>query len=103
MRTPGSSVSSVPVRDGAVTSASSLTGTTSVDLGLAAASSLSARQAEVLRLVASGWSHDDIARELGISVRTVDHHREIAYRKLGGGSLVNVLTRLGWLRIPEAA
>ena len=67
------------------------------------ASSLSARQAEVLRLVASGWSHDEIARALGISVRTVDHHREYAYRKLGGGSLVNVLARLGWLRIPEAA
>ena len=76
-----------------------------VDVGPEAvpASSLSARQAEVLRLVASGWSHDEIARSLGISVRTVDHHREYAYRKLGGGSLVNVLTRLGWLRIPEAA
>jgi len=67
------------------------------------ASSLSAREYEVLHLVALGWLHSEIARELGISDRTVVHVRANAYRKLGGGPLVTVLRRLGWLRIPEAA
>jgi DNA-binding CsgD family transcriptional regulator len=44
---------------------------------------LTARQAEVLRLVATGLSERDIADRLGISHRTVQKHLERAYRELG--------------------
>jgi ATP/maltotriose-dependent transcriptional regulator MalT len=44
---------------------------------------LSAREAEVLRLVARGLSNDDIAHELVLSVRTVERHVANAYAKIG--------------------
>jgi DNA-binding CsgD family transcriptional regulator len=44
---------------------------------------LTARQAEVLRLVATGLSERDIAGRLGISHRTVQKHLERAYRVMG--------------------
>jgi len=44
---------------------------------------LSARELEVLRLVAGGRSNKQIATELGISRRTVESHRESLMRKLG--------------------
>jgi DNA-binding CsgD family transcriptional regulator len=44
---------------------------------------LTARQAEVLRLVATGLSERDIADRLAISHRTVQKHLERAYRVLG--------------------
>lgn len=47
---------------------------------------LTARQAEVLRLVATGLSERDIAERLGISHRTVQKHLERAYRALGVSS-----------------
>jgi DNA-binding CsgD family transcriptional regulator len=44
---------------------------------------LSAREREVARLVAARRSNREIALALGISVRTVDHHVEAAFSKLG--------------------
>jgi predicted ATPase/DNA-binding CsgD family transcriptional regulator len=44
---------------------------------------LSAREAEVLRLVASGLSNAEVAKELFLSSRTVDWHLSSIYRKLG--------------------
>jgi ATP/maltotriose-dependent transcriptional regulator MalT len=44
---------------------------------------LSAREAEVLRLVARGLSNDDIARQLVLSVRTVERHVANIYDKIG--------------------
>jgi LuxR family transcriptional regulator, maltose regulon positive regulatory protein len=44
---------------------------------------LSPREAEVLRLVARGLSNDDIARELVLSVRTVERHVANVYDKIG--------------------
>ena len=44
---------------------------------------LSAREAEVLRLVAGGKSNRDIARELVLSERTVENHLTRIYGKLG--------------------
>jgi ATP/maltotriose-dependent transcriptional regulator MalT len=44
---------------------------------------LSAREAEVLRLVARGLSNDDIARKLVLSVRTVERHVANIYTKIG--------------------
>ena len=46
-------------------------------------SGLSAREAEVLALVASGRSNREIADELVLSVRTVQRHVDSAYTKLG--------------------
>ncbi|HEX2036767.1 MAG TPA: tetratricopeptide repeat protein [Chloroflexota bacterium] len=44
---------------------------------------LSAREVEVLRLVAAGKSNREIAAELVVSVRTVEHHVASIYGKLG--------------------
>jgi DNA-binding NarL/FixJ family response regulator len=44
--------------------------------------SLTLREKEVLKLIAEGKSHKDIADLLFISVRTVDHHRANIMRKL---------------------
>jgi DNA-binding CsgD family transcriptional regulator len=44
---------------------------------------LTARELEVLALVAAGMSTPDIARELGISPGTVKTHLTSTYRKLG--------------------
>jgi DNA-binding NarL/FixJ family response regulator len=48
-----------------------------------AAMGLSARQSEVLRLVAAGLTNAQIGDELGISPRTVKRHLESVYDKLG--------------------
>ena len=44
---------------------------------------LSAREAEVLCLVAAGLTNAEVAKELFISSRTVDWHVSSIYRKLG--------------------
>ena len=44
---------------------------------------LSAREAEVLRLVATGLTNAGVAKELVLSSRTVDWHVSSIYRKLG--------------------
>ncbi len=48
-----------------------------------AASSLSNRQRDVLRLVAQGLSNQDIAGELSITVNTVKFHVRTIFRELG--------------------
>jgi DNA-binding CsgD family transcriptional regulator len=54
----------------------------SVERRLAGAG-LTRREAEIVRLVASGASNAQIADELTVSVRTVHKHLENAFRKLG--------------------
>ena len=49
---------------------------------------LTARQAEVLRLLATGLSNKDIAAELFLSPATVERHLATIYRKLGVGGRV---------------
>lgn len=44
---------------------------------------LSAREAEVLRLIALGYTNLEIATQLGVSPRTVETHRAHVHRKLG--------------------
>ena len=46
---------------------------------------LTAREREVLRLLAQGRSNDEIAAALFLSVRTVESHVAAAYRKIGVG------------------
>jgi DNA-binding NarL/FixJ family response regulator len=44
---------------------------------------LTPRELEIARLLVRKWSNKDIARALAISVRTVDHHAEAVFSKLG--------------------
>jgi DNA-binding NarL/FixJ family response regulator len=65
---------------------------------------LSPRQIEVLRLVTQGHTTRDIARHLGISVKTVETHRAELMRRLGiheVAGLVRYAVRVG-LVPPEA-
>ena len=50
------------------------------------AAGLTARQLEVLRLVARGLSNREIARRLGVSPRTVDRHVSDVYERIGVSS-----------------
>jgi two-component system, NarL family, response regulator NreC len=45
--------------------------------------SLSAREAEVLRLIALGYTNGEIATDLGLSVRTIESHRAHIQQKIG--------------------
>jgi DNA-binding NarL/FixJ family response regulator len=47
---------------------------------------LTARELEVLALVARGWSNKVIARSLALSDKTVDRHMSNIFDKLGVGS-----------------
>jgi RNA polymerase sigma factor (sigma-70 family) len=53
---------------------------------------LSPREREVLRYIAEGSSNKEIAGTLGISVRTVETHRDSLMKKLGIHSVAG-LTR----------
>lgn len=44
---------------------------------------LTPREIEVVRLVAEGYRNREIAKELGISVKTVETHRANTMNKLG--------------------
>ena len=48
-----------------------------------ATASLTARELEVAMLASRGLASQEIARQLVLSVRTVDHHLQHAYEKLG--------------------
>lgn len=65
-------------------------------------SPLTAREAEVLALVARGWSDREIARALVLSPRTVEKHVGAALRKTGStsrtGATVHAVER-GWLSL----
>ncbi len=70
----------------------------------AAGANLSAREREVLTLMASGRSTGDIAQELGLSVHTTRNHIRNLMAKLGVHSrldAVMVAARCGLVRIPD--
>jgi two-component system, NarL family, response regulator NreC len=52
---------------------------------------LTAREQEVLKLIAEGLSNSEIAEQLVISVKTVDRHRENIMRKLNLHSRVDLV------------
>jgi DNA-binding NarL/FixJ family response regulator len=63
--------------------------------------SLTAREMEVLELVSLGRSNQQVARELGLSVRTVEAHLTHIYNKLGVGwrtQAALLAQREGWFR-----
>lgn len=52
---------------------------------------LTAREIDVVKLLAQGKSNKEIATELYISVRTVESHRRSVHRKLGFNSLAELV------------
>lgn len=61
---------------------------------------ISEREAEVLRLIASGYSNKEIAARLSLSVKTVEAHKANAMRKLdltGRIDIVKYAILQGWL------
>lgn len=53
------------------------------DKAATAASPLSAREREVLQLIAEGWSTKQIATHLYVSIKTIETHRRQLMKKLG--------------------
>jgi DNA-binding NarL/FixJ family response regulator len=72
--------------------------------GREAPEELTPRQREVLTLIAEGYSTKDIARALGISVKTVETHRAQLMERLGihdVASLVRYAIRTGIVKLDE--
>lgn len=65
----------------------------SPNLGARAADVLTAREIEILALIADGLTSREIGTQLGISARTVEAHRNSLMRKLGVRTIAG-LTRL---------
>jgi two-component system response regulator FixJ len=57
-------------------------------------SALTAREAEVLRLLMEGHSNKVIAAELELSIRTAEHHRASILEKMGARSLSQLVKML---------
>jgi DNA-binding NarL/FixJ family response regulator len=69
--------------------------------GANAGSELSEREAEVLRLIAWGYSNKEIAARLDISVKTVEAHKANGMRKLDMRSRIDIVRFAilqGWMR-----
>lgn len=61
---------------------------------------ISAREKEIIRLIAWGHSNKEIAAQLEISVKTVEAHKSNAMRKLGIASRIDIVRYAilqGWL------
>jgi DNA-binding NarL/FixJ family response regulator len=66
---------------------------------------ITAREAEVLRLMALGHSNKEIAQTLNIAVKTVEVHKANAMRKLGLSGRIDVIKYAvlqGWLNEAES-
>ena len=71
-----------------------------------ASSSLTPREADVLRLVSRGYTYVEIARKLDISINTVTTHIKNSYRKLAvhsGAAAVTRASEMGFLADPPGA
>lgn len=64
---------------------------------------LTAREAEVLRLIARGLTYAQVAEQLGMSAHTVTSHIKNAYRKLDVHSGPAAVMRAIELRLLEVA
>ena len=65
---------------------------------------LTERELEVLKLAAKGMTNMDIARELSLSVRTVQNHLSNVFSKMGVGSRTEAVLhalRKGWLSLKD--
>ena len=61
---------------------------------------LTRREAEVLRFLSAGFSNKEVARRLGLSVRTVETHRLNLRRKTQAGRLKDLVTLARQLGLP---
>lgn len=64
------------------------------------AATITERETEVLRLIASGYSNKEIAQQLDLSVKTVEAHKANAMRKLDLTSRIDIVRYAilqGWL------
>jgi two-component system response regulator NreC len=64
---------------------------------------ISDRESEVLRLIASGYSNKEIAGRLALSVKTVEAHKANAMRKLGLSGRIDIVRYAilqGWMSSP---
>ncbi len=62
---------------------------------------LTAREAEVLRLIALGYINKEVAAQLNLSVKTVEAHKANGMRKMGMKSRVDIVSYAmlqGWLQ-----
>jgi two-component system response regulator NreC len=69
--------------------------------GAKAGARLTEREAEVLRLIASGHSNKEIAARLSLSVKTIEAHKANAMRKLGLNGRIDIVKYAvlqGWLQ-----
>jgi DNA-binding NarL/FixJ family response regulator len=67
---------------------------------------LSAREAEVIRLIALGYTHKEVADQLHVSSKTVETHKSRAQQKLGVTSrveIIRVAVERGWIMAGENA
>lgn len=62
---------------------------------------LTPRQVDVLRVAAKGLTQKAVGAELGISRQTVQNTMHEAYQRLGVETLVEALSVLGWLIVPQ--
>lgn len=63
--------------------------------------SISDREAEILRLIAWGHSNNEIAAQLGLSVKTIEVHKANAMKKLGMHRRIDIVRFAllqGWLQ-----
>jgi DNA-binding CsgD family transcriptional regulator len=67
--------------------------------GIAEAKMLTAREAQVLRLLAQGCTYASAAARLGVSPHTVESHVKNAYRKLAVHSAAAAVMRAVELRL----
>jgi DNA-binding NarL/FixJ family response regulator len=68
--------------------------------GVKTGGSLTDREADVLRLIAAGYSNKEIAGQLSLSVKTVEAHKANAMRKLGLTGRIDIVKYAllqGWL------
>ena len=64
------------------------------------ATTVSERELEVLRLIASGYSNKEIGARLSVSVKNVEAHKANAMRKLGLNGRIDIVKYAalkGWL------
>jgi DNA-binding NarL/FixJ family response regulator len=62
------------------------------------------RELEVINLLYKGYSNKEIANQLCITLRTVEHHLETAYQKLNANGRADAVVKalkVGWITLED--